>query len=108
MTDAATYEVTGAVALVTMRRAGARNAVNAALSAAVGGALERAMADPGVRAVIITGDGPVFCAGADLKGIAAGEVLTAPDHPEWGFAGLVEHEVSLPIIAAVNGHAMGG
>ena len=104
----ATYEASDGVALVTLRRSHARNAVNAQLSAAVGEALERADADSGVHAVVVTGDGPVFCAGADLKGIAAGEPLTAPGHPEWGFAGLVEHAVSLQVIAAVNGHAMGG
>ncbi|WP_369138005.1 enoyl-CoA hydratase-related protein [Modestobacter versicolor] len=104
----ATCDVSDGVALITFRRAHARNAVNAQLSAAVGEALEAADADPAVRAVVVTGDGPVFCAGADLKGIAAGEDLTAPGHPEWGFAGLVQHAVSLPVIAAVNGHAMGG
>jgi crotonobetainyl-CoA hydratase len=104
----ATYEVKDGVGLVTFRRPRARNAVNASLSAAVGEALEQADRDPAVRCVVVTGDGPVFCAGADLKGIAAGESLTAPGHPEWGFAGLVEHEVSVPLIAAVNGHAMGG
>ena len=104
----ASYEVAKGVAVITFRRAPARNAVNAGLSAAVGEALDTADADPAVRAVVVTGDGPVFCAGADLKGIAAGEALTAPGHPEWGFAGLVEHAVSTPVIAAVNGHAMGG
>lgn len=104
----ATYDVSDGVALITLRRPHARNAVNAELSAAVGEGLERADEDPAVRAVVLTGDGEVFCAGADLKGIAAGESLTAPEHPEWGFAGLVEHVVSLPVIAAVNGHAMGG
>ncbi|MFF5073102.1 enoyl-CoA hydratase-related protein [Micromonospora olivasterospora] len=96
------------MALVTMRRPAVRNAVNADLSAAVGGALEEADADPTVRAIVVTGEGDAFCAGADLRGIAAGQLLTAPDHPEWGFAGLVEHELRTPLIAAVNGPAMGG
>lgn len=104
----ATYAVADGVALITFQRPQARNAVNAQLSAAVGEALEQAKRDPAVRAVVVTGAGPVFCAGADLKGIAAGEALTAPGHPEWGFAGLVQHSFSKPLIAAVNGHAMGG
>jgi len=104
----ATYEVEDGVALVTMRRPEARNAVNAGLSQAVGEALEQAELDPAVRALVVTGEGPVFCAGADLKGIAAGEPLTAPGHSEWGFAGFVQHPVSIPLIAAINGHAMGG
>lgn len=103
-----TYDVAEGVALITLQRPQARNAVNAQLSSAVGEALEQAQSDPDVRVVVVTGAGPVFCAGADLKGIAAGEVLTAPGHPEWGFAGLVQHSFSKPLIAAVNGHAMGG
>jgi crotonobetainyl-CoA hydratase len=101
-------EITDGIAVITFRRSHARNAVNADLSGAVGQAMEDADADPRVRAIVVTGEGPVFCAGADLKGIAAGESLTAPGHPEWGFAGLVQHPVSVPVIAAVNGHAMGG
>lgn len=104
----ATLTVSDGVGLLTLHRPEARNAVNAELSLAVGEALERADTDPAVRAVVVTGEGAAFCAGADLKALAAGRTLTAPGHPEWGFAGLVEHRVSVPLIAAVNGHAMGG
>ncbi|MET0821411.1 MAG: enoyl-CoA hydratase-related protein [Aeromicrobium sp.] len=107
-TPAATFEVHDGVGVLTLRRADARNAVTADLSLAAGEALGRADADPAVRAVVVTGDGPAFCAGADLKALAAGRAITAPGHPEWGFAGIVEHTVSVPVIAAVNGHAMGG
>jgi crotonobetainyl-CoA hydratase len=106
--ELATLDVDAGVGVLTLRRPEARNAVNAQLSRAVGEALDQADADPAVRVVVVTGEGPVFCAGADLKSIAAGETQHAPEHPEWGFAGLVEHSVSMPIIAAVNGHAMGG
>jgi crotonobetainyl-CoA hydratase len=44
----------------------------------------------------------------DLKAFAAGEDVAAPGHPEWGFAGLARHFVGKPLIAAVNGPAMGG
>lgn len=104
----ATFELDGGVGLLTLRRPSARNAVNPELSLAVGEALERADSDPSIRAVVVTGEGSAFCAGADLKAIAAGQEITAPGHPEWGFAGLVEHPISVPVIAAVNGHAMGG
>jgi enoyl-CoA hydratase/carnithine racemase len=44
--------------------------------------------------------GRAFCAGADLKAIAAGQSLAAPGHEDWGFAGLTEHYVAKPLIAA--------
>lgn len=105
---AALYERSGHIAVITLNRPGTLNAVNAALSIAVGEALERAADDPKVRVVVVTGAGSAFCAGADLKELAAGRDVHAPDHPEWGFAGLVRHWVDKPVIAAVNGFAMGG
>lgn len=76
------------------------NAVNAALSTAVGEALEQIESDAAVRVAVITGEGRAFCAGADLKGIAAGASLTARAHPEWGFAVLVQHPTRKPLLAA--------
>ena len=102
------YEVDGHVAVLTLNRPQALNAVNSALANAVGAFLEDAAADPGVRAIVVTGAGRAFCAGADLKEIAAGRGVGPTGHPEWGFAGLAQHWVSKPLIAAVNGYAMGG
>ncbi|MGW5380997.1 enoyl-CoA hydratase-related protein [Nocardia sp. NPDC003963] len=104
----ALYEVRDHTALVTLNRPDALNAVNAALSAAAGAALERAATDPQVRVVVITGAGRGFCAGADLKEIAAGRSIYDPDHREWDFAGIVRHRIDKPVIAAVNGFALGG
>jgi crotonobetainyl-CoA hydratase len=98
----------GNVLLITLNRPEARNAINASVSIAVGDALEEAQNDPEVRAVVITGAGQTFCAGADLKAIARRENLYHPEHGEWGFAGYVQHFIDKPTIAAVNGTALGG
>ena len=105
---AARYEVRDGVAVITLNRPDALNAVNADLSTAVGEGLEAAAADPAVRVVVVTGAGRAFCAGADLKELARQRPIHAPGHPEWGFAGLVRHWIDKPLIAAVNGFAMGG
>lgn len=95
--------------VVTINRPEARNAVNAAVSIAVGDALDEAQHDPEVRVVVITGAGAKsFCAGADLKAISRRENIYHPDHAEWGFAGYVQHFIDKPTIAAVNGTALGG
>jgi crotonobetainyl-CoA hydratase len=105
---AALLERRGAVALITLNRPHAMNAVNAALSTAAGSALDELASDPSLRAGVITGAGRAFCAGADLKELAAGRTVHDPQHPERGFAGIVRHFVDKPLIAAVNGFALGG
>lgn len=97
----------GQVCVLTLNRPAALNAVDSALAAALGSALQDAGTDPSIRAVVLTGAGRAFCAGADLKEIADG-VHSSLDHPEWGFAGMVRHWVPKPVIAAVNGLALGG
>ena len=99
----------GNTLIVTINRPEARNAVNAAVSTGVGDALQQAQDDSQIWAVVITGSGDKsFCAGADLKAISKGENIFHPDHSEWGFAGFVQHYIDKPIIAAVNGTALGG
>jgi crotonobetainyl-CoA hydratase len=106
---AALTERRGNVLVITINRPEARNAVNGAVSTAVGDALEQAQNDDEVRAVVITGAGEKsFCAGADLKAISRRENLFHPDHGEWGFAGYVHHFIDKATIAAVNGTALGG
>ncbi len=101
----------GHVMIVTINRPEARNAVNEAVWRGAGAALAAAYGDAEVRAVIITGAGEQsFCAGADLKALSRGERI-APAEPEkvaWGFAGIVSHAISKPLIAAVNETALGG
>jgi crotonobetainyl-CoA hydratase len=96
------------VRVITLNRPHALNAIDAALSDALGHALADAQADPRVRAVVVTGAGRAFCAGMDLKAFARGEQGYVPDHPEWGFAGMARQLLTMPVIAAVNGPAIGG
>ncbi|QOV33199.1 crotonase/enoyl-CoA hydratase family protein [Streptomyces ferrugineus] len=105
---AAVLERHGHTALITLNRPRALNAVNAELSAAAGAALKEFAADSTLRVAVLTGAGRAFCAGMDLKAAAAGLPVMAPGNEEWGFGGVVSHWVDKPLIAAVNGHALGG
>ncbi|KRE56055.1 enoyl-CoA hydratase [Arthrobacter sp. Soil736] len=100
----------GHVLIVTLNRPEARNAINLDVMIGVGEALELAEADSNIWVVIITGAGEKsFCAGADLKAAASGELTSDNDRiRRWGFAGYVHHHISKPTIAAVNGFALGG
>ncbi len=99
----------GHVLIVTLNRPEARNAVNADLTLGLGTALEEAENDLEIRVVVLTGAGEqTFCAGADLKAISRGESLNPPGTEAWGFAGMAQHPISKPVIAAVNGGALGG
>jgi enoyl-CoA hydratase/carnithine racemase len=95
------------VAIVTLRRPAARNAVNAELAQALHAIVERTEADPEVWVVVLTGEGAdVFCAGADLKEVAAGKATSL--FTSQGFAGFVDADRKKPWIAAVNGKALAG
>jgi crotonobetainyl-CoA hydratase len=110
MSSAVLVERRGRVMIITLNRPEARNAVNRDITVGVGEAMEAADRDPDIWAVILTGAGDQsFCAGADLKALAAREPFAVGEREiSWGFAGYVEHHISKPTIAAVNGSALGG
>jgi len=97
----------GQVEVLTLNRPEARNAVNGDVSAEMEAALDAAEADDDVGAVIVTGAGDVFCAGADLKAIASGNAR-AIETERGSFAGFVARDFAKPRIAAVNGAAVAG
>jgi enoyl-CoA hydratase/carnithine racemase len=107
------YDVADAVATVTLNRPDRLNAVNTTVIRELVAAFDQADGDDGVRAVIVTGAGRAFCAGADLGGGGAtfaggGRSERPEDHRDGG--GLVTlriFEMKKPVIAAINGPAVG-
>jgi enoyl-CoA hydratase len=98
------YRSTDGVALITVNDPDRRNAVNESISAQLRSAVERAEADSSVHAVVVTGAGKAFCAGADLSALGSAAeqgLLRLYD----GFMALAN--CTLPTIAAVNGAAVG-
>lgn len=95
------------VAVVTLQRPHARNAINGEVALALEQAVADTEADDAVRVVILTGSGSVFCAGADLKAVSSGRGHELW-RPESGFAGFVDVRRQKPWIAALNGAALAG
>ncbi|MFN0092538.1 MAG: enoyl-CoA hydratase/isomerase family protein [Acidimicrobiales bacterium] len=110
MTTTVLAERRGPVELLTLNRPDRLNAINPELATALSWRLARVRADREVRAVVLTGAGRAFCAGAD---IAAMQAMAGPDEfDRW--LGLVNtamnelEELDVPVIAAINGLAFGG
>lgn len=104
------YEIQDNVAILTMNRPERRNALNAQLNADLLSAFQQAQADETVRAVVLTGAGKGFCAGADLTAVAT---IPSPDDlyqriidSYQPLMGLIT-TLKKPIIAAINGTAAG-
>jgi enoyl-CoA hydratase len=101
-------ETAGGVRILTLNRPAARNALSSELIDRLVGALHAAEDDPKVRAVVLTGADPAFCAGLDLReagaeGLPSASVLDRKGSPWW-----VLGAMSTPIIGAVNGPAVTG
>jgi enoyl-CoA hydratase len=112
MADAVLYRSQGHIAVVTLNRPGARNAVNAEVAVGLAAAVDSIESDPEIWVGILCAnteghERPVFCAGADLKTINSGQVDTLFIEPG-GFAGLVYRERTKPLIVAVDGLATAG
>lgn len=107
--NAVLFKKQGKIAIITINRPEALNAINADVWSGMGKALEEYAQDASLWCAIITGAGDrSFCAGADLKALSKGEQIVPADGEQWGFAGVAKHYIKKPIIAAVNGFALGG
>lgn len=105
MSDEVLVEHSDGVSVITINRPGARNAVNAAVSAGIAAALDELDERDDLTLGIVTGAGGSFCAGMDLKAFVAGE---NPTDPRRGFGGITMLPPRKPLIAAVEGWALAG
>jgi enoyl-CoA hydratase len=99
------FSVDAGIALITIDRPEARNAINAAVALAIADATEQIDARPDIRVAILTGAGGTFCAGMDLKAFLRGENVKPRGR---GFAGMTGARIDKPMIAAVEGYALAG
>ena len=106
-TEATLYEIKGSAAWITLNRPDNRNALSAVLVSEVYDHLRAAIEAPQVRSIVITGAGPAFCAGADLKNppgstSAGGRATSLPDVLN------LMLDSPKPVIGAINGAAFAG
>ena len=105
MPEAVLTEVSDGVAVVTINRPEARNAVNGDVARGIAAAVDELDASTDVQVLILTGAGGTFSAGMDLKGFLSGDLPSVGDR---GFGGIVQRPPVKPIIAAVEGYALAG
>jgi enoyl-CoA hydratase/carnithine racemase len=123
MSDRVTLTINDGVADVRMNRPEKRNALDGAMFQALADAGERLKTEPGVRVVVLSGEGSSFCAGLDFASfqVMAGGDRSSTDNdtsPGAMKEGRITHlgqqvcwvwqEIPVPVIAAVHGHALGG
>lgn len=109
-------EVADHVAVVTLTRADKHNALDVPMFEGILAAAERLRSEPGVRAVVLHGEGPSFCSGLDVMSIASSsqgpEALVEPlrgEVPNWFQRAAYDWvRVPVPVIAALHGNCLGG
>ncbi len=109
------YEVGGGVATITLNRPERKNSLSDELVGSLSAMLDRAVADPEVRVVLVTNTGNTFCAGADLKSATPGlsdtdEAAQAERAPRRSFVDVFAQMLDSPkpVIGRIDGHATGG
>ncbi|MGB8331354.1 MAG: crotonase/enoyl-CoA hydratase family protein [Polyangiales bacterium] len=101
------YELRDRIAVVTIDRPGVRNAVDGQTARALAEAFRRFDQDAAAFVAVLTGAGGFFCAGADLKALAAGDERDISADAD-GPMGPTRMHLSKPVIAAIEGHAVAG
>ncbi|MEO0996088.1 MAG: crotonase/enoyl-CoA hydratase family protein [Pseudomonadota bacterium] len=102
------FDVRDDIAVIAIDRPERRNAVDAQTAQALFDAFRRFDADERLSVAVLSGRGGTFCAGADLKAIAAGDSNTVRVDGEPGPMGPTRLRLGKPVIAAVEGHAVAG
>ncbi|MET8430434.1 crotonase/enoyl-CoA hydratase family protein [Nocardia sp. NPDC004860] len=105
MTDSVLTDFAAGVAVITINRPEARNAIDRDTAQGIADAIDQVDSRPDVAVAILTGAGGTFCAGMDLKAFVRGE---NPVIRGRGFGGITEKPPSKPLIAAVEGWALAG
>ena len=119
MSDRVVTTIENRVATVTLNRPEKRNGLDLAMFEGLVAAGEAVIADKSVRAVVLRGEGPSFCAGLDFAWFmanpdAGSTLLDRPEGPDASPANLAQRmcwvwqEVPVPVVAAMHGHAYGG
>lgn len=105
MTKPVLYELQRDVAWITLNQPERRNALSDEIVGGLLGHIQAAIGDAGIRAIVITGAGTAFCAGADLK--SGGVTATEGENP---FVTVMKTiwDAPKPVIGRINGHAFGG
>lgn len=111
----ALYDLRDGIAWITLNRPTALNALDDALNDELGRIWDRFAADDDAQVAVVTGAGKAFCAGADLKTFIPkwedADLMAPRRNAAMGIAGGItrgRHRLTKPVIAAINGHAIGG